>query len=112
MTKVLITLTGDYIAPRFDLSQEVAIFVEDQGHIVEERPIVLSNGSAEALCKIILDEKISAVICCAIEEQYYDYLIWKKIRVIDSVMGSYEDIITAWLDGRLGSGDILWKRGA
>jgi hypothetical protein len=49
--------------------------------------MVLPQASAEKLCHMIITEDIQAVICGGIEEEYYDYLCWKRIDVMDSVIG-------------------------
>lgn len=92
--KILIPLLDDDIAPRFDLVQEVAIVVRDRDQKVLERKIlVLAEASAESLCQLILNEKIDTVICCGIEDEYYQYLTWKKVKVLDHLTGSFEAAI-------------------
>ena len=34
---------------------------------------MLSEASAETLCRMILDERITMVICNGIEDEYYQY---------------------------------------
>jgi len=110
-TKVLIPLLGDDVAPRFDLAPEAVIaYVGPDGLIGEERTIILSEASAEALCHLILTEKVDTVVCCGIEDQYYEYLIWKKVKVFDSVMGPYMKVFDKLRHGTLQSGDILLQR--
>ncbi len=93
-TRVLIPLVGDDVAPRFDLAPEalIAVVDTDRGTTVE-KSIVLPQASAETLCRLIMTERIDLVVCCGIEEEYYQYLTWKKISVIDSVMGSYVQVL-------------------
>jgi len=107
-TKVLITLLGDDIAPRFDLAPEAVIASIDAAGVIRvEKSLVLSHASAEALCRLIMTENVDMVICCAIEEEYYQYLLWKKVKVVDSVMGPYAKALERSAAGKLSSGDIL-----
>ena len=108
MTKVLIPLLGDDVAPRFDLAPEalIAVFRPDRG-LIEERTIILPEASAEALCHLILTEKVDMVVCCGIEEEYYQYLIWKKLKVIESVMGPYTRVLDRVMMGNISHGDNL-----
>ncbi len=111
MIKILVPLLGDDIAPRFDLAPEAYIaLVDDRQKIVEERTIVLSEASPEALCRMILDERITMVICNGIEDEYYQYLLWKKVSVIDSVMGPSARAVELAAKGALTSGSILINR--
>jgi predicted Fe-Mo cluster-binding NifX family protein len=107
-SRVLIPLVGDDIAPRFDLAQEALILeVEPQGRVSVEKSIILSHASAEALCRLIMTEKVDTVVCCAIEEEYYQYLTWKKVRVIDSVMGPSAKILERLAKGMIANGENL-----
>ncbi len=100
--RVLIPLMGDDISPRFDLAPEAIIAaIESSGHISVEKSLVLSHASAEALCRLIMTEKVDMVICCAIEEEYYQYLKWKKVKMIDSVMGPYMTALKRLAAGKL-----------
>ena len=69
--------------------------------------VVLPNASAEKLCQLIITEGIQLVICSGIEDDYYQYLTWKKIAVLDSVIGSSRLALDRFLAGKLKSGEIL-----
>jgi len=109
--KILIPLHGNDVAPRFDLATEVLITVRDEKIAdKEEKIVVLSRASAEKLCHLILTEEVDVVICSGIEEEYYQYLTWKKVRVIDSVIGSWEIVLKNFYEGTLRAGDILFDK--
>jgi predicted Fe-Mo cluster-binding NifX family protein len=106
--KMLIPLHEEEVAPRFDLATEVLIAeLDDECNPVEVKNIVLPQASAEDLCQLILHEGISLVVCGGIEEEYYQYLTWKKIRVIDSIIGHHEQVVRCFKDGTLVEGAIL-----
>ncbi|MBI4961829.1 MAG: dinitrogenase iron-molybdenum cofactor biosynthesis protein [Desulfomonile tiedjei] len=108
VTKLLIPLLGDDVAPRFDLAPEALIAViHSESGLIEDRTIILPEASAESLCHLILAEKVDTVVCCGIEDEYYQYLIWKKLKVIDSVMGPYVRVLDKAMKGTLSSGDNL-----
>lgn len=110
--KVLVALYGNDVAPRFDLATEVLIVcIGPDGKVVDEKTLVLPQASAEKLCHMILTEDIQTVVCGGIEEEYYQYLTWKKVRVLDSVMGSSDRALERFWDGSLSAGDILFERG-
>jgi predicted Fe-Mo cluster-binding NifX family protein len=111
--KVLITIWLDDVAPRFDLASEVLIATLDSGGAVEKRKtLVLPSVSAEDLCKLILSEDIEVVICGGIENEYYQYLGWKKVQVIDSVIGPFERALELAGSNSLEPGAILFDRDA
>jgi predicted Fe-Mo cluster-binding NifX family protein len=108
VTKVLICLYGNEVNPRFDLATEVLIaFIGEDGKVQGERVVVLPQASAEMLCHMILTEGIQVVICGGIEEEYYKYLTWKRVNVLDSVIGDYKEALGRLAEGRLQAGDII-----
>ncbi len=89
--KIIIPLFGNEVAPRFDLATEVLVIsLELQSGEREEKTMVLPQASSEQLCHLALTEGAQVVICGGIEEEYFRYLVWKKIQVFDSMMGSWE----------------------
>ncbi len=108
INKILIPIFGNDVSPRFDLSAEVYITTLDDNYQVhDERIVVLPHISAEQLCHLILTENVNVVICGGIEEEYYQYLSWKRITVYDSVVGPWAAAITEYIANTLKSGDIL-----
>lgn len=106
--KIMITTRGDFVSPRFDLSFEVIVATcYDQQLMEEPRSLILSEVSAEILCDLALKEEVAIVICGGIEKEHYQFLTWKKITVIDSVIGPYVDALQLTLDNNLESGAIL-----
>lgn len=107
-TKVLICLHGNEVTPRFDLAREVLIaFIDKERKVREERVVVLPQPSAEMLCHMVLTESVQVVVCGGIEEEYYQYLTWKRINVLDSVVGDHRRVLARLAEGRLMAGDIL-----
>jgi len=106
--KMMITSRGDFVSPRFDLSSEVLIATcYDQQLMEEPRSLILAEVSAEILCELALKENVAVVVCGGIEEEHYQFLTWKKIAVIDSVIGPHRDVLRLVMDNRLKPGMIL-----
>ncbi|MCF8050132.1 MAG: hypothetical protein K9L59_02770 [Desulfobacterales bacterium] len=107
-TKILVPLHEDDVAPRFDLATEVLI-VSKKGKTISKnkRIVALPRASAEQVCQLATTEGIDVVICGGIEETYYQYLIWKRIQVIDSVAGSSQSALKKFAAGDLQPGAIL-----
>ena len=109
--KILITLFNNDVAPRFDLTTEVLISsIGEDGAADENKTIVLARESTEDLCQLILNEEINVVICGGIEEEFFEYLTWKRVKVLDSVMGPWERAFDRFREGRLEAGAILFDR--
>ncbi|MCW7753978.1 hypothetical protein OOT00_08265 [Desulfobotulus sp. H1] len=111
MEKILIPIQGQDVAPRFDLATEVVILIREMGNPQpEERVMVLPQASAEQLCHLILSDGIGVLICGGIEEEYFQYLTWKKVRILDSVIGSWQMAARLYMEGGLSAGDVLRRR--
>lgn len=111
MNRLLIPLYGNDVAPRFDLATEVIIIAEKQEkQFDQEKIVVMPQSSADQLCHLVLTENINTVICGGIEEEYFQYLTWKRIKVLDSVAGPWEKALHHFSKGLLESGSVLYDR--
>lgn len=109
--KILIPLYRDEVAPRFDLAGEALIVsVSEDGTPEGRQTLVLPHASADDLCDLVLSRDIDTVVCGGIEEEYYHYLRWKRVNVLDAVAGTAQDALSRLLEGRLKSGDMLFER--
>ncbi|MDR3043452.1 MAG: dinitrogenase iron-molybdenum cofactor biosynthesis protein [Desulfovibrio sp.] len=105
---VLVALHRDAVAPRFDRATEAWLGrIDSEGGLARSRTMVLANASAEELCRIILTENVAVVVCCGIEQEFYDYLTWKRITVLDGVVGGRDAVIGALLAGTLKADAVL-----
>jgi len=114
--QAFITLCGDTVAPRFDMTAEgllVAIepgvtsknFTREQGRL-----LVLAHTSSEELCDVITRAGVTIVVCGGIEEDYYHYLRWKRIEVVSDVMGPLDAVLARLAEGTLQPGDCLFAQ--
>jgi len=111
MARVIIPVHGAEVAPRFDLASEVWIGIQGpDGHFLEERTVVMPQASAENLCQLILSEGAQIVVCGGIEQEYFDYLVWKKITVYDDVIATVVAVKKALVEGTLRAGAVLMER--
>jgi predicted Fe-Mo cluster-binding NifX family protein len=101
-------LYEEEVAPRFDLATEILLAeCGDDGRIKKEKVLILPGPSAEKMCHMIITEGIDAVVCGGIEEEFYDYLTWKRIQVIDDIIGPGRAVLKRFARGGLTRGDIV-----
>ena len=106
--KILITIQQNEVAPRFDQTSEILITETEGEKIIKEPRILLLPGtSGEDICGLAIKENVSLVVCGGIEDTHYQYLKWKKIKVIDSVIGPYEQALHSAMTNNLKPGVIL-----
>lgn len=47
------------------------------------------------------NESVQDVICGGLDEEFYQYLTWKKVTVYDNIIGPLDLVLDAWQKGRL-----------
>ncbi len=108
MRKMMVLIQGDFIAPRFDLTTEVLIVRFEKGNVIgEPKMIIMERSSDEALCQMAVEENITDIICGGIEEVHFNFLVWKKVTVLDAVIGSWRTAVEKGVAGTLQQGEIL-----
>lgn len=111
MRKLLIPIQGDFVAPRFDLATEIFIARFENGGIVSDsKTIITERPSEEGLCQMVVEEHITDVVCSGIEELHYNFLVWKKVKVLDGIIGAWKPALEKALMGRLEQGEILFDQ--
>ncbi len=108
MQKMMVLIQGDFIAPRFDLATEVLIVRFEKTKIIgEPKMIIMERSSDEDLCQMAVEENITNIICGGIEEVHYNFLVWKKVIVLDAVIGNWRTAVDKAVAGTLSQGEIL-----
>lgn len=106
--RLLLTVQDTDIAPRFDLATEVLIVDCDSGaQVGKSRNILLPGPSSDELCGLIIKEGVGLVVCGGIEDTHFQYLAWKKITVIDKVIGPATAAMGLAMAGQLQAGQII-----
>jgi predicted Fe-Mo cluster-binding NifX family protein len=107
--KLLIPLFNDEVAPRFDIATDLLLVKIRSNGDYDERIIVLPQASAEDLCALATSDKTDTVICGGIDDEHYQYLIWKGIKVLDNVIGPINKVIDAHKSGHLMAGSNFYS---
>jgi predicted Fe-Mo cluster-binding NifX family protein len=106
--KILLTVQDHDVAPRFDQATEVLIATAEAGRLQGPvRTIILPHRSAEGLSDLIVKENIDCLVCGGIEDSFYRFFKWKKIRVYDAVIGAHAEALELVLAGTLRPGMVL-----
>ena len=110
--RVLIPLFKDEVAPRFDLASEalLADVAQDGDGEIKPEDFLLPHPSPDGLCDLILRKDVDVLICGGVEEEYYHYLRWKRVEVLDNVAGAAREALESFAQGKLQPGDILFDR--
>ncbi|WFS61413.1 NifB/NifX family molybdenum-iron cluster-binding protein [Pseudodesulfovibrio thermohalotolerans] len=112
MENILIPIMDDELSPRFDLAPEVLIIsitreTSAMGTL-NERVISFETPSAEAMYRLVMAENIQTIICAGMENEVFEFLKRKGIKVIDNVCGPVDPILEAYLAGQLSPGQYYF----
>jgi predicted Fe-Mo cluster-binding NifX family protein len=108
MHKILIPIQGDFVAPRFDLATEILMARVERNQVIgEPKTIIMERPSDEGLCQMVVEENITDVVCGGIEELHYNFLVWKKVTVLDGVIGDWQTALDKAVAGTLLQGEII-----
>lgn len=104
----MIPIQGDFVAPRFDQATEIFIARYENGSIQgKTRTIIMESPSDEGLCQMIVEEHITDMVCGGIEELHYNFLVWKKVNILDGIIGKWQVALEKTLNGTLKQREIL-----
>ncbi|MBI9111821.1 dinitrogenase iron-molybdenum cofactor biosynthesis protein [Maridesulfovibrio ferrireducens] len=107
--KLLIPLFNDEVAPRFDLATDVLLVKIRSTGEYDERIVVLPQASADDLCALATSDNAHTIICGGIDNEHYQYLIWKGIKVLDNVIGPVKIILKAHKAGTITAGSNFYS---
>ncbi len=108
MQKLMVLIQGDFVAPRFDLATEVLIVRFEKGKVIgEPKMIIMERSSDEDLCQMAVEENITNIVCGGIEEVHFNFLVWKKVAILDTIIGSWRAAVEKVIAGTLQQGEIL-----
>jgi predicted Fe-Mo cluster-binding NifX family protein len=99
--KLAIPVCDGRIATVLDFSQELLLVEIDHGHEISRREVTLHEA------KQLSHLDVHVLICAAISRSLAALLTREGIEVIPLVSGPVEDVLTSYLNGRLGDTDFL-----
>lgn len=110
VAKVVITIWDHYVASRFDQATEALVATLVQGEVTAMRTVILTHASADEVCQLVLNEQADIVVTGGIQRRYHEYLTWKKVQVLDSVMGPWKKALDLLARNELTSETVLYER--
>jgi predicted Fe-Mo cluster-binding NifX family protein len=106
--RVAIPRFGEEVAPCFEYSATIAIFIVSRGKVLEQRDYALQSQEALDRVRLLRDQGVDTLICGGVQELFEDLVRAHGIRVISWVSGNVDDLLEQFLAGRLvpGSGRL------
>ncbi len=89
------------IAPVFDVAGRVCIVESGKEPVLQRETLELPEGHASTKAGFLADRRVEILVCGAVTGPARWFLVSRGIRVIAFVTGELDEVIAAWLDGRL-----------
>jgi predicted Fe-Mo cluster-binding NifX family protein len=96
--KIAIPIHGDRVMPRFGCTREFMVAtVEDGTMLATER----LPATAQNIGPVLEAEGVSVLICGGIHQRFQQLIQERNIEIIWGVMGYWQDVLQAYLNGTL-----------
>jgi uncharacterized metal-binding protein/predicted Fe-Mo cluster-binding NifX family protein len=99
-----IALLGDRVAPRSTCADKLVVVAYRRNRARAEGSSTLSVPGLLELAKVLADNHVDILVCGGISREESDYLKGRRIRIIDNVVASGDELLEAISAGRLCSG--------
>lgn len=99
--KTAITVWDGRIAPVFDVSGQLLLIETDGKRVVGEQTIQFQQNTVNDRISFLLNEGVEHIICGAISCQAQSLAENAGISVNGFIAGDRNDVVKAWIDGKL-----------
>ncbi|SHJ48949.1 NifB/NifX family molybdenum-iron cluster-binding protein [Desulfofundulus thermosubterraneus] len=92
---------GGRISPLFDVTQEALVVDIGRGGLISRRQVRLDDPGWPSRVEQMVHLGVEVLICGGISNFLYHQLVARGIQVIPWVTGDVEEVLQAYLQGRL-----------
>ena len=100
-TTVAIPVWNDQVSTTFDFAERLVVLETEVGREISRREIQLDGDSVERKARKIRDMAVQVVLCGAISQAFARAVARTGIEIIPYVTGPIDDVLAAYLCGRL-----------
>jgi predicted Fe-Mo cluster-binding NifX family protein len=107
---VAIPIHGSRVMPRFGCTREVMVVTIEGGQIVSRKQVLITPERFLSLPAVLASERVSVVICGGIHPRFQQMIQSQNIQLIWGVIGEWQDVLQAYLNGTLRSNPAFCLR--
>jgi predicted Fe-Mo cluster-binding NifX family protein len=101
MAKAAFATWNDRIAPVFDVARSIRLVETAGGRIVSQKQVGVTGGMASLKAAYLAELGVGTLVCGAISKPLQTMITAYGIQVIGFVAGNLQEIIQAWVGGKL-----------
>ncbi len=99
--KIAIPTYQGVISPLFDVARELMLVDVEKGQVIDSHDVFLEKSDPDSNTQQVISLGVDAVICGAISSPLESVLLAAGINVISRTCGSVEEVLHAFVVGRL-----------
>lgn len=108
--RIAIPIHGDRVMPRFGCAREMIIATVEDGKVLATKCLTATAYDIQSLSDA---EQVSVLICGGIHPRFQQLLQQQNVEIIWGVVGQWQDVLQAYLNGTLQYDHTLcWRRRA
>lgn len=96
--RIAIPIHGDRVMPRFGCAREMIVATVEDGRVLATRRLAATTYDIQPLLDV---EQVSVLICGGIHPRFQQLLQSRNIEIIWGVVGPWQDVLHAYLNGTL-----------
>ena len=101
--KIAIPIHGNRVMPRFGCTREIIVVTVEGGQRVSLKRLTMTPETLVSVPALLTSERVSVMICGGIHPRFQQGLRRHNIRFVWGVVGEWQDVLQAYLDGTLQS---------
>ncbi len=99
--KIALPIWNGRVAPVFDVTHRVVVVEADSGRALRCTEAPLPDGEPAQKVLALVQEGVHVLICGAISRPLQGLAVAKGLQVVPFVAGEVDEVLQAWLEGRL-----------
>ena len=104
---IAIPIHGNRVMPRFGCTREIIVVTVEDGQIVSKKR---EQITPKTIMSLFASERISVMICGGIHPRFQQALQEQNIQLVWGVIGKWQDVLQAYLNGTLQSNPAFCLR--
>lgn len=105
---IAIPVHGTRVMPRFGCTHEILIVTVEDRNIISKRRLPVTQEKFFSLPALLASEQVSVMICGGIHPRFQQAIQAQSIELIWGVMGEWQEIVQAYLNGTLQSNPAFY----
>ena len=106
MVKIAIPIFQNRVSPVLDSCRHIIVAAIEKDAEIDREQVFIGDIALNDRCRIFKKLGITVIICSGVSATFGKLLEQAKFEIVDGIAGDVQDVLTAYLDGRLDHPDF------